>query len=394
MHSFHSSRPVALLAAGLLATATLALTSCSDPAAPPSTRFTVTPTKPALLVEDHVSEGFLAPLSDGRVVLVFRLDPGVEGDHVGTGGKIASMIYDPHTDTWGPVETVYNSGQYDDRNIHGGLTRDGRIVFAFRHYAGGQTIERFFMYSDDDARSWQGPFNSAVWSPAGEPDTRLAVWGTGQLYFDGDTNQHVLLGYGGNATFATTSRDGATWDSFHLVNEGSPETRLTEIAGAWTGNNRHIALIRDNITQRGYGLLQTESHDNGRTWTTPVRTNMPPDQHWGAAPQLIYDEHRDLLIALTSDRFTRVNEENSIYIYTARPDEVHSNPESWTLAYERRRPLASETYAQQRPLNHRMYGYPTIAPINDREYLVVFSESVVMGGREQADLFYFRLVFE
>ena len=44
----------------------------------------VSPFKPLLFSEDHTSEGFLAPLDDGRILLLFRLDPGIEGDHVGT----------------------------------------------------------------------------------------------------------------------------------------------------------------------------------------------------------------------------------------------------------------------------------------------------------------------
>ncbi|MBS3772474.1 MAG: hypothetical protein KGY69_19640, partial [Bacteroidales bacterium] len=90
--------------------------------------------KPLLYSEDHTSEGFLAPLEDGRILLIFRVDPGIEGDHTGDDGYIAKIPYNPKKDRWGEVETVYNSHQYDDRNIHGGVTEDGRIVVFFRRY--------------------------------------------------------------------------------------------------------------------------------------------------------------------------------------------------------------------------------------------------------------------
>ena len=50
----------------------------------------------------------MAPLDDGRILLIFRLDPGKEGDHVGANGFIAKITYDPERDTWERVETVYN----------------------------------------------------------------------------------------------------------------------------------------------------------------------------------------------------------------------------------------------------------------------------------------------
>src|SRR5665648_240696 len=99
----------------------------------------ISPFKPLLFSDDHTSEGFLAPLDNGRILLIFRLDPGIEGDHVGTNGYIAKIFYDPEKDQWGKVETVYNSHQYDDRNIHGGVTKDGRIIAFFRKYDGSNT---------------------------------------------------------------------------------------------------------------------------------------------------------------------------------------------------------------------------------------------------------------
>tara|TARA_R110000737_G_C14582595_1_gene485961 strand:+ start:1401 stop:1664 length:264 start_codon:yes stop_codon:yes gene_type:complete len=68
--------------------------------------------------------------------------------------------------------------------------------------------------------------------------------------------------------------------------------------------------------------VQVESYDNGKTWTEPVATNIPPNLHWGAAPQLIYDKNRDMLIALTSDRYSRPDEQNSLFIYSASPNDI------------------------------------------------------------------------
>tara|TARA_R110002124_G_scaffold206581_6_gene373242 strand:+ start:73571 stop:73987 length:417 start_codon:yes stop_codon:yes gene_type:complete len=138
--------------------------------------------------------------------------------------------------------------------------------------------------------------------------------------------------------------------------------------------------------------VQVESYDNGKTWTEPVATNIPPNLHWGAAPQLIYDKNRDMLIALTSDRYSRPDEQNSLFIYSASPNDILGSPEGWKLQHELRRPWAG--LKQEGPLNQNFYGYPTIAQINEQEYLVVFTERAVLEGTEHANLYYFRFIIQ
>ena len=347
----------------------------------------VTPFKPLLLNDDHNSEGFLAPLQNGKILLVFRQDPGIKGDHVGTGGYIAKITYDPETDQWGKVETVYNSQQYDDRNIHGGVTKDGRIVVFFRKYDGKVTEGRYFIYSDDMGLTWTTPQISKSWTYP--DDNNLAgVWSTGQMFHNPTINKYIMMGC---ERYITYSENGSLWEEYNLITDNQ-DYKLSEISGAWCGGNRIIALIRDDLREHGHPLVQLESHDNGKTWSNPSPTNIPPDQIWGAAPQLIYNQDRDLLIALNSDRYSRANELNSLFIYTARPDEIMGNSKGWTLQHELLRPSADINFKGDRPLNRVLYGYPTIAPINANEYLIVFTECATMDGTEQADLYYYRLI--
>jgi len=350
----------------------------------------VTPFKPLLFNDDHNSEGFLAPLQNGKILLIFRIDPGIKGDHVGTDGYIAKITYDPEIDRWGKVETVYNSRQYDDRNIHGGVTKDGRIVVFFRKCDGsGVTQGRYYIYSDDMGDTWTEPQISRIWTyPI---DNNLpGVWSTGQMFYNPNINKYIMLGC---RRYITYSKNGSMWDEYNLVTN-SRDFKLSEVAGAWCGDNRMIALVRDDVREYAHPLVQIVSYDNGLTWTEPKQSNIPPNQHWGAAPQLIYDQDRNLLIALTSDRYSRPNEQNSLFIYTARPDDVIDNPKGWKLQHELHRPFAEAGFEEDRPLNLNLYGYPTIAPINNQEYLVVFTERSRMHGTEQADLYYFRLSFK
>ncbi|MEX0884633.1 MAG: sialidase family protein, partial [Cyclobacteriaceae bacterium] len=326
-----------------------------------------------LFSDDHTSEGFLVPLKDGKMLLIFRLDPGIEGDHVGRRGFIAKIRYDPEQDQWGKVETVYNSHQYDDRNIHGGVTSNGRIVVFFRQYDGSNTEGRYFIYSDDQGQTWSEPQINKLWSDPLAVDRRGNM-STGQMFYNPDIKKYMMLGFiyswdeNREYTFRgrciSYSQDGKSWDDYSIVTD-THDFRLNEISGTWCGKNRIIAFQRDDEREHGHPFVQVESHDNGKTWTDPVPTNIPPDQHWGAAPQLIYDQNRNLLIALGSDRYSRPDEENGLFIFTAHPDEVIGNPEGWKLQHELARPLARPEFAEKRPLNFNFYGYATIAPINE-----------------------------
>ncbi len=354
----------------------------------PHPQFKHTEVKPALFGDDHMSEGVLLPLSDGRIMLAFRRDPGREGHHVGTSGHIAQSIYDPAADTWSEIETIYSSnGRFDDRNIHGGVTRDGRLVLFMRRMRGNkQTEKRYTLYSDDDGQTWSDLQEPEAWSDP-EASGIPGIWSTGQMFYNPDIEQYMMVGC---RRYVTFSPDGVAWEKVVKMTD-SEKYKLTEVAGAWCGENRVVALIRDNEHKRGRTLLQLVSRDNGETWTDPKPSNIPPDNHWGCAPQVIYDAKRDLLIALNSTRYTQPNKKQALYIYTARPDEIMDNPGGWTRQLEIPRPWADDAIRDKRPLNNSFYGYPTITPINDDEYLVVITERARMHGTEQADLYYFRL---
>jgi hypothetical protein len=335
----------------------------------------VTPFKPVLFNDDHNSEGFLAPLKNGKIVLIFRIDPGMKGDHVGTDGYIAKIYYDPATDKWGEAETVYNSHQYDDRNIHGGVTKEGRVVAFFNRFDGTNTEGAYYIYSDDNGMTWSGL----------QPTS--CAWNTCQMFYNPEIDKYITMGC---QRYLISGRDGINWEDPQLITDNQ-DYALSEVAGAWCGKSRMVALIRDDVPEWGHPLVQVISFDNGQTWSDPAPANIPPMKHWGAAPQLIYDKERDLLIALNSDRYSRPLEQNSLFIYTASPDDIFLNPTGWTLQHELKRPWAFPSLAGDRPLNQELYGYPTIAPINEKEYLVVFTERAYMDGSEQADLYYFRV---
>src|SRR5699024_11377909 len=82
--------------------------------------------KESHITDNHTEECFLETNKNGSIIHVFRLDP--SGDHIGNNGYIAKRISEDNGKTWSQPQKVYDSNEYDDRNVHGGITKSGRIV--------------------------------------------------------------------------------------------------------------------------------------------------------------------------------------------------------------------------------------------------------------------------
>jgi hypothetical protein len=187
------------------------------------------------------------------------------------------------------------------------------------------------------------------------------------------------------------SDGGTNWDRRTILEQDPDDDPIVgEIAGAWARDGRIVALVRDDKREYGHPLQQVVSQDNGETWSDPEGTNIPPNGHWGCAPELRYNEKHDRLIALNTDRYSRSDERNSLFIYTARPSEIVEDPCNWTLHDEIPRPMAMAKFDRERPLNQDFYGYPTVAPLNEDEYLVVLTDRAIEDG-ETADLYSLRI---
>lgn len=339
----------------------------------------ITPISESLISADHTSEGFLVPLSNGDILHIFRLDPGIAGNHVGNDGYIAKRLYS--NGVWGENETVYNSNQYDDRNVHGGITNNGRIVVFFRRFeVSTYTTEgNYFIYSDDNAVTWS-TLNLLDVSPKKE-----IVYGTGQMFYNPEINKYCIVGYINNYCEIRFSVDGSNWDERNVIAEGFLYS-FSEIAGAYCGNGRMIVLERDDARDLGHPLIQMTSVDNGQTWTVATQTNIPPNSFWGCAPQLFWDETNDLLVAMTSDRRSYhggLKSEESLYVYIGKPEDVFSDTEQWELKETIGRPIVNS--------GHDFYGYPTYAKLEDNRYLIVFSDRWLDGIGEGVNFYQFEL---
>lgn len=333
-----------------------------------------------LVTDDHTSEGFIVNLSNGDILHIFRFDIGIEGDHTGNNGYIAKRRYS--NGVWGATETVYDSGQYDDRNIHGGVTNDGRIVVFFRRFDDdtGITEGHYFIYSDNDGATWS---NLNLMNTNG----RTMVYGTGQMFYNPEIQKYCIAGYDKWYCEMRFSSDGSNWDEHTQVATADGLYTLSEVAGAYCGNGRMIVLIRDDKRALGFPLVQVTSTDNGKTWNTITSSNIPSNNFWGCAPQLLYDAHFDILIAMTNDRRSYhggSKAEESLYIFHANPDDIFTDSRNWTLGASFVRPKTDSS--------HDFYGYPTYAKVDDNKYFIVYTDRDKDGGGESAHLYQFELL--
>lgn len=340
--------------------------------------------EPSLVNDNHNSEGFLDTLPNGDIVNIFRSS--TEVGHVSTAGKIVMRKKPFGEKEWTTPITIFDD-EYDDRNIHGGITNEGRIVVFFRRYnVGGSptTVDLNFIYSDDDGETW---------SSRETIETTMSSPGTHKMIHV-PTKGYMQLFIGHRDIEAWFSVDGSVWDKDDMVvvAKSSPY-HLNESCATYIGNGKIILLSRDDGRQRNQMYYQLISEDYGETWGDPIRTNIT-SPHWSPAPCIFYDEDEGDLWVISSDRRSMYEGESAIseerlWIYKNSPNDVFHNPTNYTLLETIPRPYV---LFNTRPVNMNFYGYPTYAKKEDGNYLIIITDRANGNPTERADLFQFDLV--
>jgi hypothetical protein len=356
------------------------------PSSPPKGKLSVSEPQASLTGEDHTSEGFLITMDDGRIVHFFRLDPGVEGGHVGNQGRIVKRVSADNGKTWGAPETVYND-QYDDRNIRGLLTDDGKLLLFFRRFEATEwkTVDLNYIVSTDGGETWSErrtlPFSSPVWEyQAGAP---VALGGGHYLlptYGVGYCEMRKFTVVGDSLTFTP-----GMWVFDHTQTQ---PLGIDEPYCAVLPEGKMICLFRDDRKAGGYtneapgaNYYQSVSVDDGRTWTLPEKTNIA-DTLFCAHPLLLYEPALERpLVAVATDR-RKPYQEDKVWVYSGAAETVFHDPKGWKLLSLIDRP---------QPLDYAFYGYPCATKTKDGRWLVVLTESAHDGINEDTDFYQFYL---
>lgn len=334
---------------------------------------------PSLISDDHTAEGFMLTLPDGSLRHFFRLDPGVEGHHIGNNSRIVQRASFDQGLTWSATRDIFED-EWDNRNIHGGLTQEGRIVLFFRRYnaINRKTISTNFIYSDDWGWTWSD-LKTIDAGPIDNPGTHKMIYVPGKGYMQSFYTPWLCeLRY---------SDDGSNWDrkGYKWDFTNKRELKITEACFLYLGEGRMIGLMRDEWFSNYYQVI---SMDSGNTWTDPVRTNicMP---FFTPSPQFFYDSFTNKIIVIANDRRglnggNYVMNDAEFYIYSNDANEAFTNPKSYVLVARFNRPF---------PNAHHFYGYPTYTKLDEGRYLVVFTEAYKKeNNKEQADFYQFELL--
>ncbi len=329
---------------------------------------------PSLLSDDHTAEGFLVSIPTGRVWHFFRLDPGHEGDHVGKGGAIFKRHSDDYGLTWSTPELVIDDPDYDDRNVAGGMTDDGKIIIFYRRYNVnlGKSVDVNYLISSDFGETFSS--RRVLLDFAKRPMNFVSAGGGGKyivpLFEDG---------YKAEVRSFTVKGDDVLFSDFAWEFEDNGKG-FTEPAICQEGD-KLLVVFRCDFTE---GVYQSYSLDGGTTFSNPQKTNMIADLKV-SLPLFIYNKRfANNLFCVIGDRgIDKVNAK--LWIYNNNVNDAINNAVSYINFTSIMRPAPTETRA--------FYGYPTATLMKNGSYLVVFTESKSEdNGTEDTDFYQFTLM--
>ena len=343
-----------------------------------------------LVNTDHNSEARLVRCDSGRILMLWRLDPGAGGDHTGVTGYIASRYSDDGGATWTATASAYSDASYDDRNLCVGVipsgANEGRVVALFRRYdvSTGDTYDICSIHSDDEGVTWSSATSHAA--PAEVPDfvpspapTMTGAPGLGFPMYGhsaDNTDWRCFLWWTTDGvTFGTKAQTIASADS-------DAPYKLSESTYADIGDGKTLFACRNANTYTNLGV--TFSIGESGTYSTPERATTVP-AYWITAPQL--HVIGDLVYLLTCDRRASEpnasNQDSCVWVYTSTPARLVADVTDWTLLDQITRPV---------PSDYVFYGYPSLVQTASGGILVVFTERTHSGATEDAWLYSFTMV--
>ena len=218
----------------------------------------------------------------GKLVCVWR-----EGDrhNFSSTGKMMLTESDDQGVTWTTPRTFYDEPGIDDRNNAILALSDNEWLVNFNTFTSEGVSRTMTLRTRNAGKSWEGPYLVCDQ----DARTRAAVvrLSTGEL---------VMPFYrgGGEIALAGISTDGGSrWDVVEVPNAPGymgDEWDLCELA-----DGRLIGILRNNAPQGGGWFYKTQSTDRGRTWSTPVKTNLR-DRRATSPAQIFLHEGRPVVL--------------------------------------------------------------------------------------------------
>jgi hypothetical protein len=345
-----------------------------------SDNYTITPSEPSYISDNHTFLSYLTKLKTGRILHVFRLDPGLMGNHVGNGGSIVKRFSDDDGKTWSNPVTIFKDS-IDDRVSSGGVLDDGTIVIFFGRYKtiglwDGNYVDYNLISSKDNGETWSKivtlPSVHGLQSGIFKIKSKEGYFTTTYEHYYADIRY---------------SPDGYNWDSVYSKWDYTKTKQfdLYEPTIASIEDGRLVTLFR----QENNPLYQSISSDYGKTWTVPDTTSIA-NNYYCIAPLNLYDSKLNKLITIATDRrggnYSNLNNDAGLWVYCNNPDSVFENLKGYNNPQFR---------VRSEPNTFRLLGYPSATKLNDSTYLVVYSDDYKKtNSLEDADFFQFNIIID
>jgi hypothetical protein len=272
--------------------------------------------------------GWSYNLDSDHIMLITRQGPGIvaeSGD-----GKIVKNIYTISTNTWSGYTTIYDSA-YNDFSSSGGKIGNRLFSFIIRTtlaapLACSNFVDYGYIYSDDNGTTWSSYNHLFDWNTGGMTCGQPLgghMWQVGSTYYisyyryytDSSLNRVSVL---------KSDDNGTTWVNAYDLPFGDAARHPSENEIVYLGNNKLLALARNDIISSSEGrLIQSVSSDNGETWTPWAESNLGSNTYTNA-PSMVYDSETNKIIVLYFDRLSV-----GFYYAINSPDDVFNNSVGW-----------------------------------------------------------------
>jgi hypothetical protein len=220
-------------------------------------------------------EGQFVRINSTKILYIYR--HGTEYGEVSTTGAVYQKVSNDNGETWGNGVLIYNSTDYDDRNIVTGITPNGNIVVAFRRYDPLTLLahDSGWVYSTNEGSTWSS-YNVLV-TTTGANDNHTPF---GQLITRGTT-----IGFMTYVSVTGGTHIGVLWES---IDDGlsfptntalydftsSPSPSLGEPYLIDLPNGKSLIYLRSRQSNAlGVSVYQLES-DDGYVFSGKIETNI------------------------------------------------------------------------------------------------------------------------
>lgn len=331
----------------------------------------------SLIGPDHTFSGMVVKTKAGRLIHIFRIDPGDFGNHVGNNGAIAKRYSDDDGKTWSFSEIIYKDG-YDDRVSSGGVLDNGDIIVFFGRYAAssawsGSYVDFGFISSKDGGQTWSNMVTIPSTAPFSMPYNIFKIPTKSGYFCASYFSYYADIRY---------SPDGYNWDSVYSKWDyrTSFELNIAEPTFSYVGDGKMIGLFR----VANMPLHQTVSYDYGKTWSYPVPTTIA-NGYFCSLPLNFYDESTKKLFTIACDRrgsdYDMNNYNSGLWIYCNNPNDLIDDPGGYQ---------AHQFVPRGNPNIFRFLGYPVSTKLNDSTYIVLYSDTYKKPNNyEDADIYQF-----